>query len=244
VRRTTLDANGGYRIHGAHAWGSLATLHVLDDRQYRSHEACPKPMRGGSNVVGAECAERLDPSRTMLGADEERWLDASLAASGATWNVIVQQTLMAPAGRSSERGRVYWTDGWDGYPAARERLLHAIAAHRVRNAVVLGGDVHANYVADLRLSPEDPASPIVATEFCGTSITSQGIRADLVNAIAQANPHIHFAESTKRGYVVLDFSRERAEARLRVVGTVKEPDSPVTTRASFVVEEGRPGARA
>jgi len=244
VRRPRLEADGGYRIFGRHPWGSLAMLHVLDDRQYRSHQACPKAMQGGGNIVGPQCTERLDPARTMLGREEESWLEESLARSTAGWNVIVQQTLMAPAGRPSERGRTYWTDGWDGYPAARERLLRTIAGRRVRNAVVLGGDVHANYVADLHLDPENPASPIVATEFCGTSITSEGIRHDIVKEIADANPHIHLAESTKRGYVVLDFSRERAEARLRVVGTVKRPDSPVATRATFSVEDGRPGARA
>ena len=243
VRRSTLDPDGGYRMYGRHAWGSLAMLHVLDDRQYRSHEACPKPLRGGSNVVGPECRERLDASRTILGRQQEHWLEGSLAESRAAWNVIVQQTLMAPAGRPSARGLLHWTDGWDGYPAARERLLAALARHRVRNAVVLGGDVHANYVADLHLRPEDPASPVVAAEFCGTSITSQGLRADVVASIASANPHIRFAESTKRGYVMLDFTRSRADARLRVVGTVKERQSPVATRAAFAVEDGRPGVQ-
>jgi alkaline phosphatase D len=244
VRRPTLDADGGYRIYGRHAWGSLAMLHVLDDRQYRSHEVCPKALRGGSNVVGPECADRLDASLTILGAEQERWLADGLARSDARWNVIVQQTLMATAGRPSERGLLHWTDGWDGYPAARERLLAAVARSPARNAVVLGGDVHANYVADLHAHAGDPDSPVVATEFCGTSITSQGIRADVVKEIAAANPHIRFAESTRRGYVVLDFSRARAEARLRVVGTVKEPASPISTRAAYTVEDGRPGARA
>ena len=87
-------------------------------------------------------------------------------------------------------------------------------------------------------------TPIVATEFCGTSITSQGIRPDIVKGIAAANPHIHFAESTRRGYVVLDFARGGAQARLRVVESVKKEDSPVSTRASYTVEEGRPGVRA
>ncbi|HSN21774.1 MAG TPA: alkaline phosphatase D family protein [Usitatibacter sp.] len=243
VRRSEVEAGGGYRIYGRHAWGSLALLHVLDDRQYRDHEACPKALRGGSNIVGNECTERTDPRRTILGAAQERWLERGLAQSRAAWNVIVQQTLMAPAGRTSERGRLYWTDGWDGYPAARERMMKALAQPGVRNPVVLGGDVHANYVADLHLAPEDPASRRVATEFCGTSITSQGIRADVVAAIKASNPHIRFAESTKRGYVVVDFSRERAEARLRVVGSVKEKDSPVSSRARYVVEDGRPGAQ-
>ncbi|HET9471071.1 MAG TPA: alkaline phosphatase D family protein, partial [Usitatibacter sp.] len=181
---------------------------------------------------------------TILGREQERWLADDLARPGARWNVIVQQTLMAPAGRPSGRGLLHWTDGWDGYPEARGRLLRTIAERRVPNAVVLGGDVHANYVADLHLDPERPETPIVATEFCGTSITSQGIRADIVKAIAGANPHIRFAESTHRGYVVLDFARDSAQARLRVVESVKKEDSPVSTRATFTVEEGSPGARA
>lgn len=244
VRRSEVEVHGGHRIYGRHAWGDLALLHVLDDRQYRDHQACPKALRGGGNVVGDECAERLDPRRTMLGATQERWLAEGLAQSRATWNVVVQQTLMATAGRPSARGPLHWTDGWDGYPAARERLLAALAQPGVRNPVVLGGDVHANYVADLHLKPGDPASPLVAAEFCGTSITSQGTRPDVVARIEAANPHIRFAESTRRGYVVLDFSRSRAQATLRVVQTVKERESPVATRARFTVEDGRPGVQA
>jgi alkaline phosphatase D len=245
VRRSEIEANGGYRIYGRHEWGSLARLHVLDDRQYRDHEVCHKPLRGGSNIVGPECTARLDPRRTILGFEQERWLARGLAESRAAWNVIVQQTLMAPAGRPGPDGtHRYWTDGWDGYPAARQRLLDSLAASGARNPVVLGGDVHANYVADLHRRPEDSASPIVAAEFCGTSITSQGTRADVVAGIKAANPHIRFAESTKRGYVLLDFSRERAEARLRVVGTVKERESPVATREQYTVLEGRPGVQA
>lgn len=244
VRPSEVEANGGYRIYGRHAWGDLALLHVLDDRQYRDHQACPKALRGGGNVVGAECTERLDPHRTMLGAAQERWLAEGLARSRAHWNLVVQQTLMATAGRPSERGPLHWTDGWDGYPIARERLLAALAQPGVRNPIVLGGDVHANYVADLHLRPGDPASPLVAAEFCGTSITSQGTRPDVIARIKGANPHIRFAESTKRGYVVLDVSRGRTEAALRVVETVKERDSPVATRARFTVEDGRPGVQA
>ncbi|HUJ00788.1 MAG TPA: alkaline phosphatase D family protein [Usitatibacter sp.] len=244
VRPSEVHGNGGYRIYGRHAWGSLALLHVLDDRQYRDHEVCPKPTRGGSNIVGPECVERLDPRRTILGFEQERWLARGLSESRAAWNLVVQQTLMAPAGRSYPDGRRYWTDGWDGYPAARERLLEALASSGARNPVVLGGDVHANYVADLHRRPEDPGTPIVATEFCGTSITSQGIAPAVIDRIRAANPHIHFAESTLRGYVLLEFGRDRAEARLRVVETVKERESPIATRARYAVEDGRPGTQA
>jgi alkaline phosphatase D len=243
VRRSTLDPGGGYRMFGRHAWGALAQLHVLDDRQYRAHEVCPRAMRGGSNVVtDRQCPQRLDPSRTMLGAEQERWLDDGFAHSKARWNVIVQQTLMCPAGQpQADGGAKHWTDGWDGYPAARARLLEAMQRHRLANPVVLGGDVHANYVADLHVVPE---GPIVAAEFCGTSITSQGPGTDKTDGIRRINPHIHFAEGTRRGYVVLDFTPSRAEARLRVVETVKEKDSPLSTRATFTVEDGRAGVQS
>jgi alkaline phosphatase D len=243
VRRASLEPGGGYHLFRRHDWGALAQLHVVDDRQYRAHEVCPKPRRGGSNVVSdAECPGRLDPSRTMFGAEQERWIDAGFEQSRARWNVIVQQTLMATAGQPQPDGTVkHWTDGWDGYPAAREKLLASMQRSRLANPVVLGGDVHANYVADLRMRPD---GPIVAAEFCGTSITSQGPALDRTASIRSINPHIHFAEGTRRGYVLLDFTPARAEARLRVVGTVKEKDSPVSTRATFVVEDGRPGIQA
>jgi len=244
LRPSVLRANGGMRIYDRHAWGALALLHVLDDRQYRSWQPCPKSLLGGSNVVGAACTERLDPAHTMLGAAQERWLDAGLAGSTAGWNVIVQQTLMAPAGRAGSKGGiVHWTDGWDGYPAARERFIDTLVQRKARNPVVLGGDVHANYVADLHLKPEDDASPIVASEFCGTSITSQGPRADHIASIAAANPHILLAEGEHRGYTVLDFTPRRLAARLRVVDTVKSRHATISTLATFTVEDGRPGPR-
>lgn len=239
LRPSALLAGGGTRIYGRHPWGALATLHVLDDRQYRSHQACPKPLRGGSNVVGPGCTERLDASRTMLGEAQEHWLDEGLAQSNAAWNVIVQQTLMAPAGRPGPRGLLHWTDGWDGYPAARARLLASIARRKPRNPVVLGGDVHCHYVADLHADPGRPESPVVAAEFCGTSISSHGPRPDLVREIAAANPHIRLADGARRGYIVLDFDRGRLQARLRVVETVKARESPVATLAAYVVEDGR-----
>jgi alkaline phosphatase D len=243
IRPSALRPGGEVRIYGSHDWGSLASLHVLDDRQYRSYQACPKPGRGGSNTVGPDCEERLAPERTLLGAAQERWLGDALARSRARWSIVVQQTLMAPAGRDTARGRVHWTDGWDGYPAARERFLAAVSDSRASNPVVLGGDVHANYVCDLHRDPADPASPLVASEFCGTSITSQGFDQKRIDAIRAGNAHIHFADGTRRGYVLLDFGREAALAKLRVVETVKKPDAGIATLAAFAVEAGNPGIR-
>jgi alkaline phosphatase D len=191
--------------------------------------------------VGPSCEEREAPNRTLLGAAQEQWLDAALAQSKARWNVLLQQTLMAPAGRDTDKGRQHWTDGWDGYPQARARLLESLATSRAANPVVLGGDVHANYLCDLHRHPDRPDSAIVASEFCGTSITSQGFDPKRIQAIRAGNPHIHFADGTRRGYGLVEFGRASALAKLRVVETVKKPDAGISTLASFAVEAGKPG---
>lgn len=229
------------RLHSAFSFGRLAYFHLLDDRQYRSPQACQRPGRGGSNEV-SECAERLDPGRTMLGAAQEQWLFDGLAASGARWNVIGQQTLMAQVDRTSGPGQSFWTDGWDGYPAARRRLLEFIAGKRVANPVVIGGDVHMSVVADLKADFDDPRAPVIATEFVGTSISSQGMPRDRIEAWQADNPHVRYANPTRRGYTAIELSSRRCAAHLRTLDDVKDPQSRIRTLVTFAVEAGRPGA--
>jgi alkaline phosphatase D len=202
---------------------------------------CPKPGRGGNSVIGDACAERLDRARTMLGAAQERWLDEGLMQSGALWNVIAQQTLFAPASRKTEKGPVYWTDGWDGYPAARERLVSALVERRASNPVVIGGDVHACYAADLHAKPDRPDSAVVATEFCGTSISSQGPSEQTFRGILESNPHIRYGNRIDRGYSLVEITRNRLDFRLRAVATVKQSNAAISTAAQFSVAPGRPG---
>jgi alkaline phosphatase D len=225
-------------------YGTLARVHLLDDRQYRDHQACPREGRGGgSNVVPlAACPELLQPGRTLLGAAQEQWLEEGLAASGARWNVIAQQTVMAQVDRRVGPEQAFWTDGWDGYPGARARLLGFIAGKRIANPVVIGGDVHTAVVADLKTDFNDAKSPVVATELNGTSITSQGLTPKAIEAWRAENPHIRYADSSRRGYTTLEFTAQRCAARLRVVNE-KVVDSPVTTAAAWVVEDGKPGAQ-
>jgi alkaline phosphatase D len=244
VRPSVLREGGEVRIYDRHAWGSLATIHALDDRQYRSHQACQPPGRGGSSLVTAECTARLDPARTMLGSAQERWLDEGFARSKARWNVIAQQTRFVSSGRRNARGEMtYWTDGWDGYPAARARLLESLLRNRTPNPVIIAGDVHANFVSDIRARPGQLDSPILAAEFCGTSITSQGSSVATNAAIQAANPDIHFQDPTRRGYVVLDIGPDRLEARLRCVDSVKKPQMTIATAATYGVAAGAPGIR-
>ena len=165
---------GTLRIHDRFDWGRLARIHLLDTRQYRDLQACPRPGRAGSNSVTlAECSQLLDPSRSLLGAEQERWLESGFDLE-RRWNLIAQTTLMARSAFGPPGAERHWTDGWDGYPAARTRLLNAIATRRVPGPLVLSGDVHSHVVANLKANFEDSNSPVIASEFCCTSISSLG----------------------------------------------------------------------
>jgi alkaline phosphatase D len=224
------------------SFGALARFHVLDNRQYRSPQVCPRPGRGGSNVV-EDCAERLDARRTLLGRTQEQWLFDGLTQSGARWNIIAQQTLMAQVDRKPGEGQAFWTDGWDGYPHSRRRLLTHIADKRVVNPVVIGGDVHMSVVADLKVDFDDPRAPVIATEFVTTSISSQGQPRKLVEAWKDDNPHFKYGDPTRRGYTVLELSSRRALAHLHTLDDVTDRDSRIRTLVRYAVEDGRPGAQ-
>ena len=234
------------RITGRLDWGRLARIHLVDDRQYRDVQVCPKPGRGGSNTVALkDCPEFLDTRRSLLGMDQERWLADGWDTS-RPWNLLAQQTLMARFSRTdpANGGGTYWTDAWDGYPAARRRLLDTVAQRKVPGVVVLGGDVHANYVADLKADFDAAAAPVIATEFCGTSITSLGQQQAHVDAARGFNPHIRHARSDQRGYMRFALDARQLQVQLRVVDNALDPGSGIATAARFVVDAAKPGAVA
>jgi alkaline phosphatase D len=136
-------------------------------------------------------------------------------------------------------GRRAWTDGWDGYPAARSRLLENLKG--TSNPVVLGGDVHSFNVNQLKLDFDDPAASVVASEFVGTSITSQAWSQERLNQYLPDNPHMLLVDSRYRGYTRVDVAAGRLQADLRAMETVQRRDAPCSTLASFIVEDGKPG---
>jgi alkaline phosphatase D len=178
----------------------------------------------------------------MLGAGQEGWVDRQLADSRASWNIVAQPVLMAQRKSASGDRKLVWTDSWDGYPAARHRFLESIASRRPANPVVISGDVHMHFVADLTLDFDDPKAPVIASEFVGTSITSPpGGWVKNLPAVLAENPHLKYGRGDRRGYVRASIAGGRFHAELVGVETVRNPESPAEVLARFVVENGKPG---
>ena len=223
-------------------WGTLASFYLLDGRQYRSPQACPRKAGGGNEVDPRECIDLRDSTRTMLGAVQEAWLDRRFTSSRASWNILAQPVLMAQRrSRSGERESI-WTDSWDGYPAARKRLLESVVARKLVNPVVISGDVHMNFVADLKLDFDGDRSPVIASEFVGTSITSSpGSWQRNMPVILAENRHFRYGNGEHRGYVRASIAGGRFNAELVGVDTVRKPESRALVLARFAVESGRAG---
>lgn len=235
--RALKPVNGSVRSFGRTDWGRLARLHWIDDRQWRDPQACNPPGKGGSSVVKLrDCAALSEPQRTLLGTEQERWLAEGWDLQ-RPWNLLAQQTLMARFGKDSA-----WTDGWDGYPAARQRLLDTVARKKVPGVVVLGGDVHTHYVCELKTDWDDAKAAPVASEFCGTSISSRsGFGEDKLRSFVAAQPHIRYARGDKRGSMRFRLEPKQLQAELRGVDDVTDVDSRVSTLARFTVDAQRPG---
>ena len=231
------------RVYDRFTFGDLVEISMIDGRQYRSREACyGPPNKGGGHLeTNAGCPERLAAGRSMMGFAQEAWLYAGLTNTKAQWNVIAQDVLMAQFREKQNGVDGYWTDDWDGYPANRTRLLKRIQDSKVLNPVVVGGDIHAFFANDLHLDFDDPNSPVVATEFVGTSISSYPAPYEMFKAALPDNPHVRFFESRRRGYVCVDLERAHMQVRLQVVSDAHDPKADVSTLKTLAVETGKPG---
>lgn len=217
-------------------FGDLAEFNVLDTRQYRTNQPC-------GDGTKPYCDEVFNPEATMMGDEQEAWLFRNLDKSKAKWNIIAQQVMMAKYDSAPGPDQAISMDKWIAYPAELNRVLNFLGERKPSNPIVLSGDIHSNWVADLKLDFDTPDSAVVGSEFIGTSISSGGDGSDssaTVESQLAENPHLKFYNN-RRGYVLCKITPEQWQSDYRIVPAVTMPDQPVSTRASFVVLDGTLG---
>lgn len=181
------------------------------------------------------------PGASMLGAAQEAWLQRGLRRESTAWTLVAQQTLFSrlylPQGRDAA-----YSDIWDGYAAARERALAALAQPAVRNPVLLGGDVHSFWINDVKRDFARPESATVATEIVTSCLASRNGPEALFGRARSLNPHVRFLDNAHAGYALLDVTPARLMIDMRAVNSLVDPDSECRSLTRYAVESGRPGA--
>ncbi len=238
LRAASLPDGPRLQLYRNMKFGSLIDFSVLDTRQYRSDQAC-------GHGKAANCAAAGDPARSILGRDQERWLFEQLAGARARWTVLAQQVPMFARdnGPAVDPNLRFSMDKWDGYAASRQRVFEQLKSSGAANPIVLSGDVHVHYGADLKMNFADEKSETVGVEFTNSAITSGGDGSEVSPAwerLRQRNPHLRF-HSNRRGYVACTATMETMRAEFRIVDRVSVQGAAGHTAGALVVEAGRKG---
>ncbi|MEU3886762.1 alkaline phosphatase D family protein [Streptomyces sp. NPDC029041] len=235
-------------------FGKLADLSLLDLRSFRSQQ-----VKVGNGEVD-------DPERTLTGRAQLDWLKAGLKSSDTTWRLVGNSVMISPFAIGSlsadllkplakllglpQEGLALNTDQWDGYTDDRREILAHLRTNAIRNTVFLTGDIHMAWANDVPVDAGTyPLSPSAATEFVVTSVTSDNlddivkVPEGTVSAVAApviraANRHVHWVDTDRHGFGVLDITAERAQMDFYVISDRTEPDATATWSRSYRTRSG------
>jgi len=226
------------RSYRRFTFGGLADLFMLDTR-----------ITGRDRQAPAQDVAMIERgSRQLLGVEQEQWLFSGLRESGRAeraWQILGQQVMFTPQTPVGEPTSN--PDTWDGYRAARARVLDAAAGARVQHLVVFTGDVHSSWAYDIARDPftdakYDPQTGrgAIGTEIITPAVSSPGMNPARAGAIRSARPHLRFLDPEHRGYAVVEFTRERLQADWWFVPTVTERTSEEVHAKRLVAEAAKP----
>ncbi|GLZ04636.1 alkaline phosphatase [Actinomadura sp. NBRC 104412] len=235
LRRGSVPHGPDMQLYRRVRWGRLVNFHMLDTRQYRDDQACGDGYK--------DCPAAVDPARSITGEAQEKWLLDGFRRSAARWDILGQQVFFTQRDNNAGPLKVTSMDSWDGYVASRNRITKGWVDAGVRNAVVLTGDVHAHWAADIKADFDDPDSATIGSELVCTSITSGGDGADsdpATHPFLQINKHLRF-HNNQRGYVISRIGRKEMRSDFKTLPTVRTADAQATTKATFVIEDRVPG---
>ena len=237
LRKSCVPNGPHMQLYRQSAYGRLADFLVLDTRQFRTDQ----PNGDGNKPLNDQA---LNPNNTLLGKDQKAWMYKSLAKSDATWNVLAQQVMMGMVNRehNTEKEARYSMDQWPGYAAEKMDIMRYLSNRKISNPVVLTGDIHSNWVNELRIDDFKAETPLVATEFVATSLSSGGNGGEAIKSAESyksKNACVKFYNA-QRGYILCEVTPKQWVSHYKTVDQVMKPGGKTSTKASFAVNAGNP----
>ncbi|EPS36227.1 hypothetical protein H072_10343 [Dactylellina haptotyla CBS 200.50] len=211
-----VDSDDYFRIWRNFKIGKLVDLSMLDTRYYARDK--------GDDIPGAASTKR-----TMLGANQEKWLFDQFDQSqkrGAIWNVLGNQVQFSNMNETAVSGEALYYDGWMDYQAQRNRVMDNIIDRKLMNTVILTGDYHALWAAELTYPEKmkynhENGNGAFGIELATTAVSSYsgyGILKSLESCqkisqrVVADNDQVKWAEGYYRGYFVVEFTPSEMKA--------------------------------
>lgn len=228
------------RIYRALGWGALADLFLIDTRLV------------GRDQPAGDGSIRIRPGRhdrALLGEAQRQWLAAAVHERRPHWRIVANQVMMAPAGVLA--GRIINPDQWDGYPDERRWLYDLFGTTDDGtgpgsqggggNVVVLSGDLHSSWVADLPIGAEFLTPSVTARSFAGSLLPWPRLAPLAARIFLRQNHHLRMVDLRRHGYVVVDLDAERAHADFWHVETIHRRSAVEGWAGGWQLRHGRPG---
>lgn len=150
-------------LYRSFAWGSDASVFMLDARSFRDASLAPVSNPFDPAQVTAFITASYNPARTMLGSAQIQRLLTDLAtaqARGVTWKFIMTSMPM------QNFGPLAGEDRWEGYAAERAYILQQILALGLTNVVFVTADFHGTIVNDVTvINPSNPSQQLFTGTF-------------------------------------------------------------------------------
>jgi len=269
-------------IHRSFQIGDLVDLHMLDTRligrdqqvsysnytglntkQKPVHILNKNPNQFDSNQFNQDL---LEPNRSILGWNQEMWLENRLKKTNAIWTVLGQQVMLAPQRWSVTENLIEQEssgisqalnmamqketikpelsknlDAWDGYPIARSRLYKTVAEHK-KKLIALSGDTHFSSAHNL----VDKSGQLIGVEFGTTSVTSPSFwdnvkinKIELEKKQLDFNDHMQFLHLRNRGYLLVEIDREKTLGKWHLIDDVKTKNYTTWLEKTLILERNR-----
>lgn len=231
--------NGETIIYRQLKFGDLVELNMLDVYSYKDEVSGSAAFNLNDDIMD-------DVDRTYLGETQFQWISEKIEQSNAKWLLMGSQKMMTPwclgcipdlSGETdipsfNDMGNIFNPKAWDGYQFERKLIFDLLDQYHPNNNLVLSGDAHLAFFADLTTNPFDLLSynPLLANtgvEFLPSSLTRENLNEiaaaegggkpdpqyDAAGNIAAlgstlANPHHAYANFNDHGYGLIDITHE------------------------------------
>lgn len=188
----------------------LINIALIDGRQYRDKKVCERGFSFECNDLSK------NPDLEYLGKEQNKWLKNLMNENRNEWFILANNTILMDF---KLFGSTLNFDQWDGFDKEKNDLIEFVNNKKDFPLIVMTGDVHVFSHGNIFFN-----NKIIAKEYSTASVSSPDYT--LINIIQKLIPvlipNIDFVETSYRGFILTEFSKNKANIKMYAVNSNNE----------------------